>query len=295
MWLVIPKKGAYKEPIKMYISIVSNIIETLGYNNLIDGCYDLGVYALELAIPDDLLHNKNDLELLFEKLKSNRIKVAAVTWGDMLPNEEVADIAQIIFKSRYLEKRMIKLMPPHHTKPEVPDEKYAKQTAKNLKLILDKTQEIGVELTLENHGAYDRPLGVKKEFLDLVLRDVHSDRFGICLDTGCFYWYYPLDEYYRVTRHFLPYVNHVHLKNQTFPPGQRYKYKAGVPVSTAHDNLYEGDINLERVIDMLKGVGYDEDLCIEDHSIWPFLKSGASISEARKVIRRDIEFLESVL
>ena len=281
----------------MYISIVSNILKILGYDDVIDGCYDLGVYGLELAIPEELLSPKqgDTLEALFERLKSNHIKVAAVTWGNMLPNEKVANTARMIFKSRYLEKRMIKLMPPHHTKPEISDEEYAEETAKKLKVILDETLDIGVELTLENHGAYDRPLGVKKEFLELIVKKVNSDRFGVCLDTGCFYWYYPLDEYYRVTEYFLPYVNHVHLKNQTFPPDQRYKYKSGVPVPTAHDNLYEGDINLEKVIDMLRGVGYDGDLCIEDHSIWPLLKSGASISTVREVIRRDVEFLRSIL
>jgi len=291
--LIIPE-GGY---IKMYISIVSGILKTLGYDDVIDGCYDLGVYGLELAIPEELLSPKqrDNLEALFEKLKSNRIKVTAVTWGDMLPNENVAKTARTVFKNQYLEKRMIKLMPPHHTKPEISDEEYAEKTAKNLKLILDETRDIGVELTLENHGAYDRPLGVKKEFLELILKNVNSDRFGICLDTGCFYWYYPLDEYYKITEYFLPYVNHVHLKNQTFPPDQRYKYKAGIPVSTVHDNLYEGDIDLEGVIDMLKGVGYDGDLCVEDHSIWPLLKSGASTSTVRDVVRRDVEFIRSIL
>jgi len=41
--------------IRMYISIVSNILKILGYDDVIDGCYDLGVYGLELAIPEELL------------------------------------------------------------------------------------------------------------------------------------------------------------------------------------------------------------------------------------------------
>jgi len=281
----------------MYISIVSGILKILGYNDIVDGCYDLGIYGLELGIPEELLspEREEEREAFFEKLKSSRIKVAAVTWGNMLPDENIVNIARTIFKSSHLETRMIKMMPPHHTKPEISDEEYAKQVAKNLKMILDQTDDIGVELTLENHGAYDRPLGVKKEFLDMVLKNVNSDRLGICLDTGCFYWYYPLDEYYKITEYFLPYVNHVHLKNQTFPPDQRYKYKTGIPVSTVHDNLYEGDIDLERVVDMLKGVGYDGDLCIEDHSIGPLLKNGASISAVKEVIRKDIQFLRDIL
>ena len=282
---------------RLNISIVSGIVENLGYSDIVEGCYDLGIYALELNIDRDLLSSRSEekREALFRRLRSNRIKVEAVTWGDMLPDEKTVDVAQLIFKSPHLDRRMIKLMPPHHTVPEVSDTEYAEQISEKLNHILEKTGNMNVELTMENHGSYDRPLGVKKEFLQSILKLVDNERFGICLDTGCFYWYYPLDEYYEVTEAFLPYVNHVHLKNQTFPPSQRYDYKTGLPVQAAHDNLYEGDVDLARVIDMLRGVGYEGDLCIEDHSIGPMKKKGASISALKEVIRNDVEFLRSIV
>ena len=281
----------------MNISIVSGIVDSLGYTDVVEGCYDLGIYALELNIDSDLLSPKNEAkrEALFERLRSNRIKVEAVTWGDMLPDEKTVDVAQLIFKSPHLDRKMVKLMPPHHTMPEVSDTEYAEQISEKLNLILERTGNMNVELTMENHGSYDRPLGVKKEFLQNVLKLVNNKSFGICLDTGCFYWYYPLDEYYEVTEVFLPYVNHVHLKNQAFPPSQRYDYKTGVPVQAAHDNLYEGDVDLARVIDMLKGVGYEGDLCIEDHSIIPMKKKDASMSALKEVIKKDVEFLRSTI
>ena len=34
----------------MYISIVSEILKSLGYEDIVEGCYDLGVYGLELGI-----------------------------------------------------------------------------------------------------------------------------------------------------------------------------------------------------------------------------------------------------
>jgi len=289
--------GLLESKIVMYLSIVSGIIKHLGYDDVVEGCYDLGIFGLELELPEELLspEKEEEREEFFERLKSNRIKIPAVTWGNMLPNEEVVKVSRMVFKSSNLETRMVKLMPPHHTKPEVSDGEYASQLTEKLNMILDQTEDIGLEITLENHGSYDRPLGVKKEFLQMVLKNVNSRRFGICLDTGCFYWYYPLDEYYTVTELFLPYITHTHLKNQTFPPDQRYKYKTGVPVQTAHDNLYEGDVDLERVIDMLKGVGYDGDLCIEDHSIGRLIKGGADIEAAREIIRNDVEFLRSII
>lgn len=292
----------------MYISIISSFLKELGYNNIIDGCYDLGVYALELRDePSPIVFKDPELEgereAFLESLKSNRIRVSALSietfyfdrYGKpIIPN--MAEIARNVFRSSYLETRMLYLGPPNETDPRIPDEDYAKRVSGEIKTLLDKTADLGMEVALENHGAQDRPLGVKREFLQTLLKYVNSGRFGLTLDTGCFYWLYPLDEYYNVTEHFLPYVKNVHLKNQTFPSEQRHKIKSGSPVPEAHDTLYEGDIDLRRVLKMLKGVGYDGALCIEDHSFPKLAKArGGGISEMRTIIKRDIEFLRDII
>jgi len=292
----------------MYLSIISSFLKELGYDDIIEGCYDLGVYALELrGVPPPFVfkdsERKEEREAFFERLKSNRIHVSALSietfyfdrYGKpIIPN--LAEIAMNVFKSPYLETRILYLGPPNQTDPHISDEEYAKRVSEELKHLLDKTSELNLEIALENHGAADRPLGVKKEFLQMLFKYVNSERFGLTLDTGCFYWYYPLDEYYKVTEYFLPYVKNVHLKNQTFPPEQRHSIKRGIPVQEAHDTLYEGDVDLKRVINMLKSVGYDGALCIEDHSFHKIAKArGNGISEMRRIIRRDIEFLRDIL
>jgi len=292
----------------MYISIISSFLKDLGYDDIIEGCYDIGVYALELrGLPSPSVlkdpEREEEREAFFERLKSNRIHVSAISietfyfdlYG-MPVISNLAEIARSVFNSPYLETRILYLGPPNQTDPHISDEEYAKRVSDELERLLNKTSDFNLEIALENHGASDRPLGVKKEFLQMVLKNVNSERLGLTLDTGCFYWYYPLDEYYKVTEYFLPYVKNVHLKNQTFPPEQRHSIKRGIPVQEAHDTLYGGDIDLKRVIDMLKGVGYDGALCIEDHSFYKIAKAkGNGVSEMRRIIRRDIEYMRDII
>ena len=292
----------------MYISIISSFLKELGYDDIIEGCYDIGVYALELrgepppAVFKDA-QREGEREAFLEKLKSNRIRVSTLSletfyfdrYGrPVIPN--LLEIARNVYKSPFLGTRILYLGPPNETDPQISDEEYANRVSGDIKSLLDNTTDLSLEVALENHGAQDRPLGVKKEFLRMLFTRVNSQRFGLTLDTGCFYWLYPLDEYYKVTGYFLPYVKNVHLKNQTFSPEQRQKMKSGSPASEAHDTLYDGDIDLRRVINMLKGIGYDGALCIEDHSFAKLANArGGGISEMRGIIKRDIEFLRDLM
>jgi len=292
----------------MYISIISSFIKELGYDDIVEGCYDIGVFALELrGVPSSDVfkdpEKEQELEAFLERLKSNRIRVSAISielfyfdrYGKpVIPN--LLEIARRVFKSPYLEKRILYLGPPNQTDPNISDEEYAKRVSVELKNLLNKTADLGLEIALENHGAQDRPLGVKKEFLQMLFKYINSERLGLTLDTGCFYWLYPLDEYYKVTEYFLPYVKNVHLKNQTYHPQQRHRMKVGVPVMEAHDALYDGDIDLRRVINMFKGAGYGGALCIEDHAFDKLAKAkGGGIPEMRKIIKKDLEFLRDLL
>jgi len=292
----------------MYISIISGFLKELGYKDVIEGCYDLGVYALEIrGVPSPSIlkdrEKEEEREAFFERLKSNRINVSAISletfyfnrYGKpVIPN--LVEIARNVFQSPYLDTHILYLGPPNQTEPNISDEEYAKRVSDEIKNLLDKTSDLGLEIALENHGAKDRPLGVKKEFLQMLFKYINSKRFGLTLDTGCFYWLYPLEEYYKITEFSLPYVKNVHLKNQTFPPEQRHRMKSGVPVNEAHDTLYDGDIDLSRIVNMLRGVGYDGALCIEDHSFHKIAKSrGNGISEMRKIIRKDLKLIRDIL
>ncbi|MBS7649535.1 sugar phosphate isomerase/epimerase [Candidatus Bathyarchaeota archaeon] len=297
----------------MYVSIISSFLEELGYNDIVDGCYSLGVYAVELrgrewgmasSVPffEDQ-EREQRREALLEQLKSNRIKISCINIQTFYFDHHakpvisnLVDIVRKLFKNPHVTTRTLYLGPPNDTDPEISDKEYAGRVSAELKNILDKTADLGLEIALENHGAKDRSLGVKRDFLQMVLKYVNSERLGLTLDTGCFYWLYPLDEYYKITEYFLPYVKNVHLKNQTFPPEQRHGMKSGIPVQEAHDTLYDGDIDLRRVIKMLEGSGYDGALCIEDHSFARLAKvKGGGIEEMRRIIKRDIEFIRDIL
>lgn len=54
--------------------------------------------------------------------------------------------------------------------------------------------------------------------------------------------------------------------------------------------LYEGDIDLKRVIRVLREAGYTGDLTIEDESL------GKYVEEERKIVlKKDIEFIKKLI
>jgi len=68
----------------MYISIISSFLRELGYNDIIEGCYDIGVYALELrGEPSPIVfkdpEREGEREAFFDRLKSNRIRTSALS------------------------------------------------------------------------------------------------------------------------------------------------------------------------------------------------------------------------
>ncbi len=115
---------------------------------------------------------------------------------------------------------------------------------------------------------------------------------GLTLDTGNFYWYgYPLQEVYKIILDFAPYVKHTHLKNVSYSEERRNvvrKPGEGWPKVAAP--LYVGDINLERVVDMLNKAGYDKDLTIEDESLGNFPRE-----QRAEILRKDIEFVKRLI
>jgi sugar phosphate isomerase/epimerase len=140
--------------------------------------------------------------------------------------------------------------------------------AKAVHTILERTPHSKVELGIENHGGK----GNDPEFLDGLMKRVGSHRLGMTLDVGNFYWSgKPLSEVYRILEHFAPVAKHTHIKNIAYPPdiretqreiGYEYgKYVCPIP---------DGDLDMKRIVGILKKGGYKRDLCIEDESLGKF-------------------------
>jgi sugar phosphate isomerase/epimerase len=132
--------------------------------------------------------------------------------------------------------------------------------------LLGRTKDLGVDFGIENHG----PLANDPAFLDAVLAAIPDARLGLTLDTGNFYWFgFPLDAVYELIEKYAPAVKHTHLKNINYPPEAANRRRdVGYEYKQFCCGLHEGNLNLNRVVGILRPAGYHRDLCIEDESLF---------------------------
>ena len=177
---------------------------------------------------------------------------------------------------------------PLHRDKSLPREAVRRRFVDAVRYVLRQTAGSGVHLAMENHG----PLANDPLFIDTVFAGVDHPRLGLTLDTGNFYWFgFPLEEVYRLIEKYAPRTDHTHLKNINYPPevanrrrevGYEYKqYCCGVD---------EGNLDLRRVVGILRDAGYAGDLCVEDESLFKHPP------ERRvEVLRREVEALRRAL
>jgi len=149
--------------------------------------------------------------------------------------------------------------------------------------VLQRTRGVPVELGVENHG----PFANDPHFLDHVFAAAKDDpRLGLTLDTGNFYWFgHPLAEVYRLIERYGPRVKHTHVKNINYPPDLAQRTRSiGQDYGKYCCALDEGNLDLKRVVGILRTCGYDRDLCIENESL------GKHPPEQKlAVLRRDVD------
>ena len=149
--------------------------------------------------------------------------------------------------------------------------------------VLQQTRGVPVDLGVENHG----PLANDPHFLDHVFAAARDEpRLGLTLDTGNFYWFgHPLAEVYRLLERYGARTKHTHLKNINYPPELAERTR---PIGQDYGKyccaLDEGNLDLKRVVGILRTCGYDRDLCVENESL------GKHPPEERlAVLRRDVQ------
>jgi sugar phosphate isomerase/epimerase len=151
---------------------------------------------------------------------------------------------------------------------DLPLEQRQEMFAKAVKTVLERTPKSRVELGIENHGSQ----GNDPAFLDGLIHRVNSRRLGMTLDVGNFYWSgKPLSEVYRILEHFAPLTKHTHIKNIAYPAEIRETQRAlGYEYGKYVCPIPDGDLDMRRIVGILKKAGYQRDLCIEDESLSKF-------------------------
>ncbi len=164
---------------------------------------------------------------------------------------------------------------------------FLKVAVKALGQIMEATESTGVLFGVENHSNTTND----PAFLASLFDGVGSDRLGLTLDTGNFYWFgHPLSKVYELVEVFAPRVFHTHCKNIRYPADEREKRR---PMGLKYDvygcPIDQGDIDYARVAAILKKAGYHNDFCIENE----FLGRSPG-AEATKTLAREIAFLKDI-
>ena len=142
---------------------------------------------------------------------------------------------------------------------------FLKLAAAALKKVMTLSESTGVVFAIENHGDTTND----PAFLNALFDGVGSDRLGLTLDTGNFYWYgHPLSKVYELYEAFAPRVFHTHCKSIRFPAEERDKQRPiGWKYAEYTCPIDQGDLDFARIVAILRKAGYHNDLCVEDESL----------------------------
>lgn len=285
----------------MKVAVRDGLIDAKSLDELAKGLGEIGVNSLELWINRDLstiwgesLARVDKQEDFAKRLKKLKLKICAGLVGSLLANEDVEpEIDYVVKSSQLLSVLGVKILridiaANEPGKEPKPWQEYLNRAVSAVKECLKRTEKLGIEFAVENHGIISNTI----EFLRGLYKGVDSPRLGHTLDTGNFYWFgYPLSQVYEILEEFAPYTKHTHIKNINFPPEEREKMRQpGWGYEKYVSPLKEGDIDLGKVVKFLKKAKFKNDLCIEDESLGKFPPE-----QKMEILKKDAEFLKSLL
>ena len=288
----------------MFLSIRDFTVKWVGYKNLFDGLRDLGINSFELYVSRELkpdayvdMGHKTLLGLdvssreyrvqLRRLLKDEGFTVSAILIENDFSRPDMdAEIKYVVDACRVAGDLGVPVVRINAMMRELPGytiEEYVERMVKAVSPCLETCSDLGVSLAMENHGV----IGNRDEFIEKLIDEIGSEYFGLTLDTGNFYWYgYPLSRVYEIIEKYAHLVKHTHVKNASVPKNLREAQRK--PGEVKMMPLYEGDIDLKKVIKTLKSKGYDYDINIEDESLGAY-------KDPLTILKNDVKFLKEII
>ena len=290
----------------MYASVRDGIV-LHGWPTILEGLEELRMEAVELEVKRDMsvlylepqdgqthaiLDSEEAIDAYADHLATHGVRASAFMLGNDFNREdsdaEVEWVIRVVDAAAALAIPAVRIDAIMTGEREMPLDARVAHFADCVKRVLDKTDYHIVEMGIENHGFQ----GNDPDFLDRVLDSVGSDRLGLTLDTGNFYWAgHPLSRVYQIIEHFAPRTKHTHAKNINYPKEYRETQRElGWEYGTYVSPLPDGDVDHARVVKILRDAGYAGDLCLEDESLGKFPKE-----EWQGVLKRDAEHFREIL
>jgi sugar phosphate isomerase/epimerase len=274
------------------------MLRELGAPDCWSAAKSVGAEALEVTVDDKfslplLMHPQRQysvstdegMKQISDDLKAAGQKISAFCVAsrfDARPDFEVDFGARLARISQQLGIKAIRIDVVSY---KLPIDQFLDPAVAALKKLIAATEGTGVRFGVENHG----PSGNNPAFLSPLLDRVGSERLGVTLDTGNFYWYgHPLSKVYELIETFAPRVVHTHCKNIGYPADQReVRRPMGWEYAKYEAPIDRGDIDFVRVVKILRAAGYTGDLCVENEAL-------RKLPEAERagVLAREIAYLK---
>lgn len=290
----------------MFLSVRDDVVRWVGYSTVFEGLRDLGISSFELFINRDLkvasdlyvgssvkpetdITSEGSREILKRHLRDADLNICAILLENDFSSEnlrsEINYVLSAIEVASDLEVNIIRINAVMRLITGYDLEKYVRRVENAIRECMGICHNLGVSLAIENHGV----IANKREFLRLLFQRIDDEHLGLTLDTGNFYWFgYPLSEVYEIVNEFASKVKHTHIKNAIAETNKREVFRGVGEVRMAP--LYQGDIDLKRVVRALKEAGYNYDLTVEDESLGMF-----EGEERLTVLRKDVEFIRKLV
>jgi len=228
------------------------------------------------ATPEDVANLKADLQ-------ASGCRITAFLMGtrfDVQPDQEVAWVIQAAQAAQTLGVPVIRIDVANH-KPAATADGFLRETVATLKQVLAGSESTGLVFGVENHGKTTND----PEFLDAMFAGVGSNRLGLTLDTGNFYWFgHPLAKLYELYAKYAPRVFHTHCKSIKYPADRRDTQRPrGWKYGEYNCPIDQGDIDFHCVVKLLRNAGYRSDLCVEDESLGKLPEAGRAAALAKEI------------
>lgn len=289
----------------MYASIRDATVKDGGYPIVLDGLKALDVWAIEAEYSREFsvlditteesrlpLRTDEDFKAYKEFLAKHGVTVSALLLHNDLNNKDMkAEIewsATAIRAAYALGVKAVRIDSAMSGQQELPFDERVQKFVDGIKAIIAETSDTPVDMGIENHGYQ----GNDPNFLHGVFDGVGSDRIGMTLDTGNFYWRgHPLEKTYKVIEEFAPLAKHTHVKNINYPEDKRNSEREmGWEYGTYVSPIPEGDVDHAKVVGFLRAAGYDRDLCCEDES----LGKAGSVEAKQAQVKVDCDYLKKL-
>lgn len=279
------------------VSIRDQMVPVRSGESFAEAFRTIGADSIECAVGADgsvaslggSLNDPNAIARFSGQAQAQGIRVTALLLATDF-SAEAAD-AQVEWAARMIQAAAALNVPvvridPWTASRELPEKTVIDNSIRRAGELLRRTAGTGVDLGMENHGqVFNNP-----QVLDAVLQALPDDRFGLTLDTGNLYWWgHTVDEVYALIERYAPRAKHTHIKNINYPPELAHRRReVGYEYKTYCCPLDEGNLDLKRIVDLLRQHGYRRPLCVEDESLFKVPEN-----EKLDILRHDVQSLRN--